>query len=75
MKEDKNYAMYDKERERTRPTPPPPVSRQILEFLPPPLTPWREGKGGGRVVCILSYFMQLTQPHMLRILTFLDKLG
>jgi hypothetical protein len=58
-----------KEGKRTRPTPtlspPPPNS-----CIPPPPDPPEEGKGGG-VVYILSYYMQLTQPHMLRVPPFL----
>jgi hypothetical protein len=63
-----------KERKRTRPTPtsvPPPP---IPAFLPPPPTPPREGRGEG-VVYILSYYMQLTQPHMLRVPPILESLG
>jgi hypothetical protein len=62
-----------KERKRTRPTPtsvPPP---QFLHSSPPP-TPPREGRGEG-VVYILSYYMQLTQPHMLRVPPILESLG
>jgi hypothetical protein len=62
------------EKKRTRPTPPP-VSLQIPAFLPPPPDPPEGGKGGRRAVYILSYYMQLTQPHMLRLPTFLDNLG
>jgi hypothetical protein len=65
--------MYDKERKRTRPNPPPQSPPKFLHSSPP-LTPPREGKGG-EVVYILSYYMQLTQPHMLRVPTFLAKLG
>jgi hypothetical protein len=61
-----------REGKRTRPTPtlvPPPIPA----FLPPPDPP-KGGKGGG-VVYILSYYMQLTQPHMLRVPPFLENLG
>jgi hypothetical protein len=43
-------------------------------ILPPPDPP-EGGKGGGRDVYTLSGFIQLTQPHMLRISTVQAKLG
>jgi hypothetical protein len=54
---------------------PPPSLSKFLHSSPSPPDPPREGRGGGRAVYILSYCMQLTQPHMLRVPPFLESLG
>jgi hypothetical protein len=67
------FMMYVKEGKRTRPAPPPSVPPKFLHSPPP--DPTEGGHGGGRVVYILSYYMQLTQPHMLRVPPFLESSG
>jgi hypothetical protein len=65
--------MCVEEGKRTCPTPTPsPPPPQFLHSSPPP-TPPREGRGG--FVYILSSYMQLIQPHMLRAPPFLESLG
>jgi hypothetical protein len=49
------------EEKRTRPTPPP--------------DPPEGGKGGGELFTFLSYYIQLAQPHMLRVPHFLESFG
>ena len=34
-----------------------------------------EGRGGGGLFTFLSYYIQLTQPHMLRVPHFLESFG
>jgi hypothetical protein len=61
----------EEKRKRPTPTPSPPP---IPAFLPPPRPP-RGREGGGGLFTFLSYYIQLTQPHMLRVPHFLESFG
>jgi hypothetical protein len=62
-----------KKREHSTPTPSPPL--QFLRPSPPPPTPPMEGRGGGVLFAFLSFYILLTQPHMLREPHFLESFG